>query len=282
MIIEEITEENIEEYIDPVPKDFLPEIRRRNFSGLAGKNEDTGDTAAAMIWELKNLEEEDASIEAEILWFYAKEKEKGAELLRAFESRVRDDEAERVFFELPELGTEEQAALLSADYGCRNAESRDIIVTMKELSELKLSRKPIGKNILPLSNITEKDYKTGILTAVFHGKYGLLEDLPFLPRARFEPEVSCCIRMDEKVNGYLLVHKNSSGISRVELLFAMQPDANVHLLDMMRFSIHAAFASFSPEEKVILSRHNEAASQLITRLFPGKKGMAVSKGERRI
>ncbi len=80
-----------------------------------------------------------------------------------------------------------------------------------------------------LSEITHRQFKAGIMTCVIHDRYGLLEDLPFLPMTRFDPDLSCCIETDGSVNGFLLVHKITRGPFRVELFFAEQPDANMNL-----------------------------------------------------
>lgn len=281
MIVQDITEENIKEYIDPVPKDFLLEIKREHLSGIACEEETRGDFCAGVFWELKNADEDSVPTEAELLWFFAKDREAGEEVLRALEERL-SGEAERIFFELPSLTEAESSAFSAANYKVEKGESRDIFVTVGELSELKLSNKPIPAYILPLSEINSRSFKAGIMTSVFHGKYGILEDLPFLPMTRFDPDLSSCVMTDEKVNGFLLVHETQEEFFRVELLYAMQPDANIHLLHMMRLSIQTAASMLLPEKRVALRRHNEATRQLITKLFPGKKGETVSKGEKEL
>ena len=67
---------------------------------------------------------------------------------------------------------------------------------------------------------------------------------------------------------------------RVELFCAIQPDANIHLLNMMCFAARAVAALETPDLKVILRRHNKASIDLIRKLFPSKKGETVRIGER--
>ncbi|MCR4589308.1 MAG: hypothetical protein K5668_00620 [Lachnospiraceae bacterium] len=78
----------------------------------------------------------------------------------------------------------------------------------------------------------------------------------------------------------LLVHETASGFFMVELLFAMQPDANINLLNMMRYSIRAAGELCDRDTKVILRRHNKISAELVKKLFPDKKGVKVTKGEK--
>lgn len=163
----------------------------------------------------------------------------------------------------------------------KSAESRDVYVTVGELAALKLSKKPLPSYIKPLSAVNPRQFKAGIMTSVFHGRYGLMDDLPFLPMTRYDPDISCCMITDERINGLLLVHEKGSDDLRVELLFAMQPDANIHLLNMMRFSIRAAERLRPLSDRVLLRRHNKASLQLIAKMFPDRKGAPVLRGERK-
>ena len=280
MIIAEITEKNVKDYMETVPAELLNEVKRENCKGIAGVDDYTWSLNAAVFWELKNTEDERVPTEAELLWFFAENAEDGEKVLKSFERSIVNDEIKRVTFELEELGEEEQKALKAVGFSFGFAEGRDIYVTIKELAALKLPKKDIPEYVKPLSKITSRQYKAGIMTSVFRGRYGLLDDLPFLPMTRFDPDVSCCYITDDKVNGFLLVHKSEAGYYRVELLCAMQPDANLHLLNMMRYSILVSSKTKNAEDLVLLRKHNAPSEQLIKKLFPQKKGREVMKGEK--
>ncbi len=312
MIINEITEQNIEDFIDPVPALYLNEIKREFVRGLSGEDEGTKELKAAVIFELKNAEE-DASLEAEILWFFASDASSGAELLRSLENYPGDGGSDfpegggilvpggggiftpggggiftpggggigRVFFELPSLGNAEEEAFALAGYSLERKESRDVLVSVEDFSSLSFFRKKPPEYVKPLSEITSRQFKAAVMSSVFHGRYGLLEDLPFLPITWFDPDISCCVLTDDKVNAMLLVSGKGMGGFRVELLFALQPDANIHLLNMITYSIRAAANIGQPGDKVLLRRHNEASSALVRKLFPGKKGKTAVQGEMR-
>ncbi|MBQ8946606.1 MAG: hypothetical protein IJ058_07300 [Lachnospiraceae bacterium] len=282
MKLREITEENIKTYSDIIPPDFVVEIRREYCRGLAGLSDDSEELTAAVFWDLKNTEDENVPTEIEILWFYAVNPEDGAGILQALELNTEYDDTGRIFFELPGLSEAEEQAMTTAGYSIQSAESRDVYVTVGEMAALKLSKAPPPDYVRPLSEITSRNFKTGIMTSVFHGKYGLLDDLPFLPMTRYDPEVSCCVQTDDKLNGFLLVHRMESGVYRVELFYAMEPDANVNLLNMLRFSVQAAATHKSQDDRILLRRHNKATLQLIGKLFPGRKGENVLRGERRV
>ena len=54
-------------------------------------------------------------------------------------------------------------------------------------------------DIKPLSVVSSRQFKAGVMTSVFHGRYGLLDDLPFLPMTRYDADISCCIETDDKI-----------------------------------------------------------------------------------
>ncbi len=279
MKIVDVTEENKEEYEGLIDELTLNNIGREYCRGIAGSNEDSDDLDAAIFWELKNKDDV-AGARSEILYVLAPDEDDGDEILTAYNIRTGYDKVARSFFEFPELGSQEQRALKRKGFEIREGESRDIYVTVRDLASLKFVRKKPPSYIRSLSEITPRQFKAGLMASVLHGRYGLQEDLPFLPMSWYDPDISSCVITDEKINGLLLVHEISRGLFRVELLFAMQPDANYNLLDMMRFSIRAAAKYRSEDDRVLLRRHTQAAESLVGKLFPGKQGEEVIIGEK--
>ena len=149
-----------------------------------------------------------------------------------------------------------------------------------ESCRYRLGKRNIPDYIRSISDITSRQFKEAVMAAVFHGKYGLLDDLPFVPVTRFDPDLSSCVITDEKVRGLLLIHRTLNGTYVVELLYALQPDANINLLNMIRYSIRAADEFLSMDDRVILRVHNRATGLLIKKLFPNKRGDRVIKGEK--
>ena len=88
------------------------------------------------------------------------------------------------------------------------------------------------------------------MNCVYHKRYGLLDDLPFLPASRFDADISSCFVQDGRICGLFLVHEVNPGTFRPELLFSVEPDASIHLLNMLRFSALAAL-EIGEEESVI-------------------------------
>ncbi len=282
MPVIQITQEIALNYADMIPEELSDDLGREYFRGLVAENDGDGRTEAAMIWEMKKLEEPDVPSEAEILWFWVDDETGGVELLREFELSIQNYNIDVTSFELESLEPVEKAVLTRSGFEIRKAESRDICVTVEEMASLPFfhrETKPVDY-IKSLADVTASQFKAGIMDSVFHGRYGLTDDLPFLPMARYDPDISSCTFTDDRVNGLLLVHRTVTGMFIVELLFAMEPDANINLLKMIRFSVDMAKALCDTEDRVILRRHNKAAEALVHKLFPDKKGAVVIKGEK--
>ena len=280
MIITEITEENRTEYKEMVSDEVLSDLSRNCLKGLSGREEGSGGVRAVIIWMVKDHEDEHARAEAEILCFWTFDEAVGEELFHAFEKHIIADKVSRISFEFDELGTRERDLLANSGFEIKEAESRDICVSVGELSGLKLGRKKIPPYVKSISEISVMQFKTAIMASVFCGRYGILDDLPYLPMARYDQSISCCVITDDRVNGLLLVHKEEDGGFIVELLFAVQPDADINLLNMMKFSIDTAVRLCDREERVILRRHNKLTEALVKKLFPDKKGAVVIRGQK--
>ncbi len=282
MIVEELTQWTTDDCEGLVNAELSEELDREYIYGLVGKDSITGKVIAGIIWELKNADDDDMPSEAEILWFYATNAADGKEILKDMEINVTYDNVSRIYFENPSFSAEELEALERAKYTIGKGESRDIVVTVGELAALKLLKKKKPNYIQPLAELTFRKFKAAIMTAVFRKRYGLLEDLPYLPQTRFDQEISCCTMTDDTVTGLLLVHRTLPGPFIVELLFALQPDANVNLFYMICCAVRMAAAMVPESEKVILRRHNKATELLVKKLFPDKMGETVIKGEKMI
>ncbi|MCR5403976.1 MAG: hypothetical protein K6E91_09210 [Butyrivibrio sp.] len=279
MTITQITEDNILQYTEIIPAELVTDLDREYFRALAGA-EDKDDPEAVIIWELKDLEDETSPTKAVIHFLDAPDDQIARMMISAFEQKIADDGVGLVTFEIKEMKEDLQSAFEEEGYVLTEENSNNITVTVSELSELRLGDRKIPDYIRSLSDINPRQFKAAVMTSVFHGRYGILDDLPFLPMTRFDQDVSSCVITDDKISGLLLVRKTMDSQYVVELFFAIQPDANKNLLNMMRFSIRSAVKYCYEEDTVILKKHNKESSLLIEKLFPDKEGPMVIKGEK--
>ncbi|MBQ8970252.1 MAG: hypothetical protein IJ073_02925 [Lachnospiraceae bacterium] len=282
MNIRQITEENTAEFEDLLPAEYLNDIFREPAGGIVGTLEDTGEIAAALFFAFFKANG-NAETEAELTWFFAEDQECGTELLKEFERIAASSGAQSISDELSDLSTRVEEALKEAGYSIENAESRDLNVTIGELGGLSFAEKEAeDDSVRSLSGLSFRQYRAGIRNHLPGDRYGLLPDLLLLPMNRFDPDISCAVVAGDTVHGFLLVHLTQEGVLMPELLFSAEPDSKKHLLNMLRFSIHAAASRFPADTKVLIRRHNEAVKQLSDRLFPDKRGETVRRGNKRL
>ena len=274
-----ITEDNLDEYEELLPGDIAENIGREYFRGIALHKDPDEAAEAALVWEYKNFEE-DKDTEAEINWIYAKNQKVGKELFAEYAGEAGENQVTRSFLEMPEDEASLRKILDACGFEIREQESRDVVVCVGELMELPIAKKRSPSHITAINELMVRQFRKGITNCVFHGRKGILEDLEFLPMSWYDEDVSCCVQNDGKVSGFLLVNRMADSRLMVDFLFALEPDARVNLLQMMRFSIRAAAEKYPEDTEVVLRRHNKMTEALIRELFPGKSGKNVLYGER--
>ena len=279
MDIRLINEDNIEEYSELLDPDTARNISREYFSGLALHKEETEPAQSAIVWELKNTED-DIETEAELEYIRLEDEKAGELLLKSFKEEISDGNVKRSYFELESFDDPVEKATSAGGYAPGKKESKNIVVSLEELANLSIMKKPTASYVTAINELMVRQYRKGITNCLFHGRKGLLEDLAFLPMSWFDQDVSSCVQTDGRATGFLLVHKTESDRLVVDLLFAMEPDAKLNLLQMIRYSVNAAMEKYPADTEVILKRHNDMSVALINKLFPDKKGVEVLAGKR--
>ena len=275
----EINEDNIESFRDLLGEDVAENIGREYFYALAADNP-LGDSETAVVWRLKNADGL-GNTEAEITFFSVADEEEGEEILQDYTEKISEDDVVRSYFEFDEVTEEMRSQLTEAGFEINDCESRDLYGTLEALANIKaLSKKKVPPYIAPLSSIQPLQFMQGVTNCMFFGRVGLEEDLAMLPMDWYEQDVSCCMITDGKINGFFLIHLKPSGILMPVLLYASGIDANKNMLEMLRFSLHAAIERYSADTRVLICRHDDKTRALSAYLFPQEKGKMIVGGER--
>ena len=283
MKIVEIDQGNMDVLSGLAPEDIMENLSRTWYRGLVLKDDGDERIRAAFVYEFKNADRDDKGTEAEIVWAYGDGEEVYKPLLEAYKEQLSDQEAVRSFFEFPDDEEHEDICSCLSEEGFKTlkGESRDVYVTVSDLTGIRLSKKEPPFYIKSLGELSARQYRNGIVDCLFQDRKGILEDLAWISMDWFEPDISSCIVMDEKAKGFLLVHKTESGILTVELLFAFSIDATKDLVELIKYTVQAAVKKYPPETKVLLRRHNDLVRALVEKLFPGTRGEKAIQGERR-
>ena len=278
MEIIELNADNISDYEDIIDPDVAENIGREFYHGILA--EDEGSPSGALVWEYKNLEE-DADTEAEMVYIGAKSAETIKELVSEFSDQASDEDVVFSFFEVSALSDEAEKQLSEEGFEISKNEGRDLVLKVSDLGFLASKKKKIPEKIVGLSELMEIQFMQGVTNCLFHGKKGVIEDLEYIEKDWFDEETSSAVITDGKISGYFLVHRFPSGNLMPVLLTAMGPDANIDLLNMIRFSALKALENYPGDTTVIIRRHNDLVRALTKKLFGDRAGSEAVRGERR-
>ena len=261
-------------------RDMVENLGRAFYRGLVAEDEDG--IAGAMIWEYLNLEEE-WDTESAIRFFRVKNKETAEELLGAYAEIARKRETVWTHLTLPvKEGREAKAILKELGFQVKLTESDQIIVSDAELMKTVLMKsKTVPDEILPLSEISVRQFRKGIVNCIMNGKKGLCEDLWYLPLSYFEKDLSCCFQRDGEINSFFLIHRMPSGLLSVRLMASMDKEYQRILPYMMRHFVLNARDKYGAKAKIHLDRHNEASLKLSEKLLPRHFGTPVYAADRK-
>ncbi len=278
MDVIELNVENKSDYDSILDQDVAESIGREYYRGLIAVDESSS-PKGALIWEYKNLEEDEAT-NAEILFISSEDGEVLKALLSEFDELSSGEEVARSFFETGELSEDAKKSFTDKGFSVSAGESRDLILRVSDLAGLAGKKKTIPGNIVGLNDLTEVQFMQGVTNCLFNGKKGRVEDLEYIEKDWFDGVTSCCTLTDGKVSGMFLIHRFPSGALMPVLLTAMGPEPRTDMLYMIIFSAKKTTESFPEDTRVIIRRHSEAVRALSGKLFEGKTGAQALRGER--
>ena len=279
MNIKDLYEDNIEEYEDWIDEDVAENMSRLYYRGVACHDDTDDRLLAALIWELKSVEAEDDT-EAEIGWFYCAESEYLEEAIREYKKRIETEDVSRSFFESTLVNKEMGEVLKGEGFDVSEVESKELRIPLKEFGKLPVVGKKVPSYIQSIDTLDKNEFNRGMIKIIFQKNVGALEDMCYLPKSWYDGHVSCCVKTDGKVNGFLLVHAFPSGTLMPVLYYATGPDSKFNLAYMMRYSILAALDRYPEDTTVIIKRRSKHIEALTGKMFPGAKGENARAGER--
>ena len=282
MIIIELNGINASIYASYMGEDIAENLDREFYRGFVVKSEEDDSFAAGIVWEYRNVGEEEKT-ESVIKWIRIANTDAAEMLFSAYSEKIREYPVVRSRFVIPvKEGKTEKEALKRAGFTAKLTEGDSIIVTLAELLKMPLAQKrKIPEQVSTISDLSLRTFKRGITKCVMAGRKGLCEDLIYLPMSWFEADVSCCAKKEDLICAYLLFHKLPSGMHSIQLMVALGEDFQQNLIGMMRKFIFSMEEKYPPDTKILLNRHNQASLQLTEKLLPRGFGIPVYAGERK-
>ncbi|MBR6257668.1 MAG: hypothetical protein IKR23_09850 [Lachnospiraceae bacterium] len=277
----ELTEDNLEQYNDLIGGEETENIGREYYRGIV-MTDDKGKVIASAIWEMIHLDDDEKDTEARLVSMHAEDDDKAGRILEEFRNRIREEDAVSCFFELkPDESGITQKVFEKAGFDISETEGSEIVVTLKELNEKTFSRS--GKTppyIRELGSLMVRPFRRGVMDCIFHSRRELMEDLGTISMSWFEQQVSSYVETDDRVSGFLLIHKTPSDRLRLEVFTASGGDAKKDLFSMMVFSLRQALKYYPEDTEVVICRRDSDIKNLTDYLLPEVKGMKVIYGRK--
>jgi GNAT superfamily N-acetyltransferase len=241
------------------------------------QNDDFAAGALVFSAETGSNGEEDLTA-ATIQWLYIAEdfRRKGiAEALMRELFRVLEDAgAEHLLCDIPmpEEYNELCAYLESWGFEVNLTDVYEAEITLKELSENPLfAEQPAPMGFLPPAKVSPIYFRKYMTSA---------KEKPYVLNSLetnadyYEKNISCVQMADGEVQGALLLKKRPSGNLDVLYLRGAEPAA---VLNMIRFSVHAASGAYPPDTKVHIVCRMDATAAILDKLFPRLQPLLVRR-----
>jgi hypothetical protein len=258
--------------------DTSENLTRKRSHSLAAVNEE-GQAEGILVWMLKDKDNEEGS-EAEFIDFNGRSEEVLGQLLDEYGERTGDDGVKHSFFERAEMASEERQVFQAAEFDLEEKEGRDIILKVSELQSMKVRKKKVPDTIRSIGELQDLQFWQGITNCVLHEKTGLMDDLAVMAKDWYDPQISCYVMTDGRINGFFLIHRTPSGILMPVLFTAIGPDSRMDLLNMLCYSINAVEELYPADTNIVIRRHAAYVNSLVSYLLPGRKGEIVWTGSR--
>lgn len=162
----------------------------------------------------------------------------------------------------------------------RAADEKDFIVKLKDIEKCELLKadKASGK-VESIGGLSlEKLERTLKICNDRRPCTWFAEDITALPVDWFDPDLSCCMKTDDNIEGILLIHPESAGMLWIEYLYVMGPEQDTvnMIMHMLRFTAGKALEEYPPETEIVIRRHTEEIERLTQKLFPQHQSESTS------
>lgn len=275
----EIIDENIADFEDYISVDLQSDLERSFFYGLGAAEKD-GTPLGAMVYELLDYDS-DEDTKSRIHSFEVKNDEAAKLLMSAYKDRVSEEDVVESSYETKDEKL--NGYMKSAGFESGECESPEIVLTMGDVK--KMTSMVAGKKLPPyiqsLKEVSLVPYRDFIKNCLGKGRYGLLEDLAYLPLGFFERDVSSCSMADGKVDGVFLVRKTPSGAIHACFFTAFGADYQKNLGLLMMHAALKVTELYQDDVRVVIRRHNDNVKRLTDKFFPNIKGEEICCGRRK-
>ena len=278
MEVIKITSENADDFPDHIDNDTKSNLGRSFFKGI-GVLDDDGHPVGALVYEFLNYDS-DEDTKSRIHSLKVSDDEAAGLLMSEYNKAIKAESVAVSIYETSDENTDRYLA--NSGFTSKRHESPTISVTVGEIKKVAAmaAGKKLPSYISSMSDVSLLQYRSFLKTCLIKGRYGLLEDLGYLPLAWFEREVSSCSIADEKLDGVLLVRRLPSQTLVPCLFTAFGVDYQKNLGILMLRTAERVVEMYPEDTKIVILRHSASVKKLTDKFFPGKNGDEVYIGQR--
>ncbi len=275
MIIRRIQISNLKDYSDILPIEVAENIERVHYRGVALHVKAGEPPVAAMVGAATGYGWDSDKSEIRIDWAMAESDEHFLILIKHIKVLCKEYNVSGMYMKLPADEKAISSHLKFSGFLISEKEDENVEITEEELLNSRAMGKDGPVSVIPLSELTVREFRRGLTYLIFRGARGLLDDAEFLPMSWFDENCSCCVKNGNTITGMLLVKRGGAGTLMPLLFFALEPDSKIHLLSMISYFTRQVVNDDNEGDSVIICRYNAVIKALVDKFFPGKKGERV-------
>lgn len=265
--------ENVTNYAAVLPEDVAENLERSCYRAIGMEN-----GRDILVWREAGW---DNPGQAFVLWFRAEDRETAEQLLFEYEKRIKEAGVQKSLLRLPEDTTDlVKSTLKEFGYLIKLKEEGILTLTLKDVVTAELLKGiPHSNRVTGIGELSFIQLRKGLDACLSYGE-AAPEEILELPLTWFERELSCCVELDRRVGGFLLIHRMPSGALLPQFFKVIKPAIRQDLLGMLKYAAAKAAERYSLDTPIYVFSESREIRAFIAKLFPGRSYVKQLTGSR--
>lgn len=149
-------------------------------------------------------------------------------------------------------------------------EVKKCVKKVGDIEKLSIMKIGSSKNIKRVEELSIYQFKRGLDNSAFGKRYTQLQNIEKLPITWFEIQSSCCVLIDNEVNGLVLVRKQSEEELEIVLIYSASEIEKLDTIRMIKMSLESIYNNYEPNTELVIRYSSPEEEQLINKIFQQK------------
>lgn len=146
-------------------------------------------------------------------------------------------------------------------------EVKKYVKKVEDIAKLSIMKMGSSKHIKSVEELSIYQFKRGLDNSEFGKRYTQLQNIEKLPITWFELQASCCVLIDNEVNGLVLVHKHSEEELEIVLIYSSAESDKLDIVRMIKMTLESICNNYKPETELVIRYSSLEEEQLFSRIF---------------